>query len=229
MYLKSTLAAVVIAASAVAANAASVDYTFDFTGLSGQTASQLSFTSPSGLNLTVDGLTYQDVAVGSNAVITGSATTTPKVYVGINNNGLGVCEPNKPLKNCKSGDQLDGGGGSTDNEMLRFSFSGPGSPLKITSVTWWNNDTNDLIDLFIGSDLTLVRQFNAISPPDHIQSLGDGPLSVFALGVRGDSDQVRVAGLTVTYEVAPVPLPASALLLLGGVGGFAALRRRKKS
>lgn len=44
----------------------------------------------------------------------------------------------------------------------------------------------------------------------------------------GGLSHVNVYGVE-DVAPAPVPLPASALLLLGGVGGFAALRRRKKA
>jgi hypothetical protein len=43
----------------------------------------------------------------------------------------------------------------------------------------------------------------------------------------GGLSHVNVYGIE-DVTPAPVPLPASALLLLGGIGGFAALRRRKK-
>lgn len=44
----------------------------------------------------------------------------------------------------------------------------------------------------------------------------------------GGLSHVNVYGVE-NVAPAPVPLPASALLLLGGVGGLAALRRRRKA
>jgi hypothetical protein len=48
-------------------------------------------------------------------------------------------------------------------------------------------------------------------------------VSIFAIGVPTNSDQIRVSGLT----VAPIPLPAAGWLLLAGVGGLVAMRRKK--
>ena len=50
----------------------------------------------------------------------------------------------------------------------------------------------------------------------------------FTFWVGDDNDLQGVAdGALAAIEVAPVPLPASGLLLLGAAGGLAALRRRK--
>ncbi len=56
--------------------------------------------------------------------------------------------------------------------------------------------------------------------------------SVFSVQWRStDTAGIRLDGIEATYGMAPVPLPATALLLLGGVGGLGALRaaRRKPS
>ena len=39
---------------------------------------------------------------------------------------------------------------------------------------------------------------------------------------------MRIDDIAVSYDLAPVPLPATGLLLLAGLGGFAALRRRMR-
>lgn len=57
-------------------------------------------------------------------------------------------------------------------------------------------------------------------------SFGDVIASSFSVRAFGFNDDFTLRSFTV--EAAPVPLPATALLLLGGLAGFGVLRRRKK-
>lgn len=218
-------AAFAVGALCAQANAATVEATFDFTTLSGALASQLVLTS-GGLTLTIDPHHYQNISdFMEPAVITASADD---VMIGINANGIGVCEPNPPKTECKARDLLDGGSSKTDNELLKFSFD---KLVSNVSIIWNNNDTNDLIDLFLDPALVLAAQFAAIAPPGDTQLVSAGPLTVFGIGVQERSDEIRIAGIRVSYEMpddpSPVPLPAAGFLMLAGLGGLAALRRRK--
>lgn len=213
--------------SSVSAATITQDAYLDLTGFVGQYAPSLS-TTIDGIGVTITGQTYADVTLGNDATIT---QTAPFIGVGINNNGLGVCPPNKPGNNCQggaaSGDQIGGGSSSstTDNQMLAFDFT---QSVTIIGVTWHNNDTNDFVDFFVGDDWTLTAQQFAIAPPNRTDAVNFGPLMTFGIGLQDHSDQLRVAGLRVQYDVvAPVPVPAAGLMLLTALGGAAALRRRK--
>lgn len=58
-----------------------------------------------------------------------------------------------------------------------------------------------------------------------------GEWSVFALSTPNGKNTPDISHISLytTPAPAPVPLPASALLLMAGMGGLAAMRRRKKS
>ena len=208
--------------SVSAVQAGTVDVVFSFEGLAGNIVPNLYFVDASGLTLSVTPHTFEDTALGENAVLTASS---PDVAIGINNKGIGVCEPNRQGTNCTGSDMLDGGSAAgLDNELLLFTFDRLVSSI---SVIWSNNDQNDVISLMEGGTLSLTNLFNAIAPPDRTQGVPiSGPLSIFGLGVQDDSDEVRVAGLLVSYAV---PLPAAGWLMVAGIGGIAALRRRKRA
>lgn len=59
---------------------------------------------------------------------------------------------------------------------------------------------------------------------NYFHSFGDVVANSFTVRARDDDDEF----LAYSFTVAPIPLPASSLLLLGGLAGFAAIRRRQR-
>lgn len=95
-----------------------------------------------------------------------------------------------------------------------------------------SSDTNDikfkiadLAETIAGPDQQYPRlQWTQIKRKFHVDQDGDFDL-VFKAKGRNDS----YGGLLDTIEVSAVPLPASAFLLLAGVGALGAMKRRKKA
>ena len=212
-------AALVLGASAALAAPVTLVFTFSGTDLQGPV---LNYTS-GGVNLAVTGHLY-------------TAPDTINANVQVNQqqvNGLGVCGTllaTDTTGNCAS-PQLDGGSrrSTTNNELLKFTFS---QIVSLLSVEFNQNDTNDRLDFFVGEPLDYISSANAPAPSTKVLSLANlfSSLSVFGIGLQDHSDEVRIAKLTVSYDapvLPPVPVPAAGLLLLGALGGLAALRRRR--
>jgi hypothetical protein len=204
-----------LALFSAAASAAPITFSYDFTGPN-VTADSLSF-SQSGVGLTVSGYRY-----------TAPETINANVQINRGTNGLGVC--GTLLVGASGGCSsplLDGGSASNvDNELLKFSFS---AGVSLESIRFFNNDTNDVFDFFLGEPLGLQFAFLTPTNGQRVYTFAD-PIPaglVFGVGVRGNSDQVRIEGLTVRYDAAVVPLPAGGLLLIGAFATLAALRRRR--
>ncbi len=220
MFGKNLLKSLAVAAAALwagASFAAPVQLTFDFTSGSNTQGYLLNY-SMGGVNLGVTGHLY---------TAPDTINAQAKVYQQ-SSNGLGVCGTIlfPSTSGCTSDKQLDGGGGANDNELLKFTFS---QLVSIVSVEFNQNDTNDGLDFFVGEPLDYISSANAPNPPNHVLNFASlfQNLSVFGIGLQGNSDEVRIAKLTVSYDPSPVPVPAAGLLLLGALGGLAALRRRR--
>ena len=208
-----TTAAAVLAVGALtgAAAAATVSETFSFVhDIAGEYYTSLGIVGDQGSTVTVTAGTYPlfsyDYAT-SGAERVGQWT----------GNGLGVKSDSSDTNH-----RVDGSGA---NDILLFSFL---YDVDITSITFGNYAAGSSFDLY-GSDRPAYEDCcNAIVAGAMDVSGFDISGSVIGIGAWASGSAFKVRSLTVSYEdVPPIPLPAGAVLLLTGLAGLGAARRRK--
>ncbi|MEO1026728.1 MAG: VPLPA-CTERM sorting domain-containing protein, partial [Pseudomonadota bacterium] len=121
--------------------------------------------------------------------------------------------------------------GANDNDIFVFSFD---RQVRLVEVIFENVSGSDDFVFFVDGATPNATNFDIVNPlpggPDTDGDegsfgFGNQIVTTFGIGASGFNDNFRISRI----EVTDVPLPASALLLLGGLGGLAAMRRRKKS
>jgi len=229
MQLTKTLFAAALVAGSVLASAASA-ITFDFTGTDLAPTSELRFSS-GGIDLTVTAGTFSS-ASNPSSINFGSRN------VDQDNNGLGAVAGG-------GDDAVDGANG---NDVLVFTFS---EAVVIEHIHFGEVDRFDdfAFGEVSGTSFDRVVNFQDISSNPFDLSGVSGletdesrTFTSFGIGAIGGglfdsegnkfADNFFIKGLSLSVappsnEPPAVPLPASALLLLGGLGAFGIARRRK--
>jgi len=206
-YFNKLKAAVAVAALCVGVPASAS--TFNFLGLSGSDTSSLSF-NVDGIGLTVTAGTFSS---GSNP--SSIDFSTRRVDRSVGGQGLGVDS---------SGDaeSIDGFAG---NDVLVFTFD---QEVTIDRIFFGGVDGNDDFAFgdVTGSSFTRIVNFQDVAGSVFTSSFGGDTAGLgFGIGAIGTADNFSIRGL----EVSAVPLPAAGWMLLAGVGGIAAMRRKKKA
>jgi hypothetical protein len=228
-------AAAAIAMLAGAASAATVHATINLTGNAGLEDS-LEFTQD-GLKLTVTGhLLNSDGSIGSQEKI------------GQYSNGLGVTNDDeyvtkyKPVWNSQAkkfewveykvytdAHFVDGRG---KNEVVQFLFD---KVVEIKQVWFTYNDSGEEFAFTVVDGDKGGTYFPGIDIPgknfysSYVFSK-EWLATTFGIGATGKFDEFKIKKIAVSYEDAPppvIPLPAAGWLLIAGLGGLAALRRKK--
>lgn len=231
-----TVAAFVLGLAA-AANAATVSQTFTFTGNGTSTANSFVMTEGD-LTLTLSAALFETPGgIGSTLVKTGDLKLTRS-----NSYGLYVAAPND------NDHRIDG----YYNEIVSFDFGT--AVVRITNVTFGSILNGSVFDLYVDdlyegsqtveSDLDLSTDEGsvfAIGASAHKTKQVCYYTYTYHYGRKKKqqhkhcSDTLdtysgfKILSLTVEYDepVTTVPLPAGGVLLLGGMGALAVLRRRK--
>lgn len=138
--------------------------------------------------------------------------------------------------------------GAADGNFYSMGFGGelvvgfaqavfdPAQNVSVYEVTWdrahGHNEAVDVYSVLGGVSTYLGRLLNTVADSkvvayaafEHIR-LVDATLEEFGVDGTNSNDGFDIDSIA----IAPVPLPAAGLMLLGGLGGLAALRRRKKA
>ena len=190
------------------------------------------------------GHTYGAVTVTGATVDTNGKILTNDEYVASwsgSSGGLGICSADYTSK-CTTGTSESYGKdqhtieGANKSEMALLDFGS--ETVQINSVTFAYWDSNDDFDFAtyastnLGTEATLWSEDNYSNSNPSIKTFtfAEGQLvgKIFGFGADDSSDEFKLRSISYTV-VSTVPLPAGGLLLMTGLGGIAALRRRKKA
>lgn len=174
-------------------------------------------------SLTVDGITvtakagvYSDKPLGGPdadeiVFLDCSETILCNKAVDQNDDGLGI-------KNGSLTNQIDG---IFADELLSLHFD---HEVLLTLVDFKKFGSNDSFDFFVDGVLypPEERTDDPFQPNPAIKG------TIFSFGADAINDKFRLKRAKVE-KMAPIPLPAAGWMLLAGLGGLAAMRRRKKS
>lgn len=213
------ISAAVFAASVAAASAASalvIEFENDLT--------EVFVDVTGGVPVTVGEVTFSVTAgTFTNPDASGNVSigaTNPN-WISQNSEGLGV---NRPFDSS----EVDG---SFGNDILLFSFLN--TQVALSAIVFENVDNND--DMLFYSPEMSPNSFSSdiFNPILGSNELDEGIFqfepdfigTTFGIGAVGSLDNFRVARLKLTA----VPLPAAGWMLLAGVGGLAAMKRRRKA
>ncbi len=200
--------AAALAFAAVPASAAVIDFTSAETGLSG----------------TADGVTWTVTAstgVANNTqAFDGASMPASSLGLAFEQDGLGIVDDEVGL-----------------TETLTLMFSEPVRFVSYAVLDLFANvrdvATGEVAMLTVdGTDYDLSFVAGAIGGYAELLLPVDVIASVISFTVRNSNDNLGVADAAfaaVSFETlpAPVPVPASALMLIAGLGGIAALRRKR--
>lgn len=111
------------------------------------------------------------------------------------------------------------------NEYINLEFSHD-VQLKSVTFSYVTQYSDFVLYTWDGSGWNYVGEADADQGTYNFAGTYDG--SIFSIGAAGAHDSWKLAGVSAHY-VAPIPLPAAGWMLLAGIGGIAAMKRRKKA
>lgn len=218
--------------AALGANAA----TFDFKAAStGGWKDSITFSPMDGIGLTVSG-----------TATTGAAAKV-QTWQGF---GLGVkssadCDSGRSGLQCIRDDHQVDSSGPDDVAVFLFTEA-----VRITSISFNYVDTTDVFDFLIDDGNALTEKLSTLKVMNTVELNNDFFAKLFGIGAGETTIEAcyttgrnrnpvcvpkvvtsafKITSITVEKPVSQVPLPASALLLVGAFGGLSLMRRRSRS